>query len=36
MPLVAIVTTYLYFHLVVEEALAPAEPPRALVLPAEA
>lgn len=35
MPLVTISTTYLYFDLVVEEALAPAEPARARVLPAE-
>ncbi len=36
MPLVAIITTYLYFDLLVEEALEPTEPKRALVLPAEA
>ena len=35
MPLVTIITTYLYFHLVTEEALSPAQPKRALVLPAE-
>lgn len=35
MPLVTITTTYLYFDLFVEEALAPAEPPRARVLLAE-
>jgi hypothetical protein len=35
MPLVTIIATYLYFHLVTEEALSPAQPERALVLPAE-
>jgi hypothetical protein len=35
MPLVTIITTYLYFHLITEEALSPAQPKRALVLLAE-
>ena len=36
MPLVAIITTYLYFDLLVGEALEPARPKHARVLPAEA
>jgi Vacuolar protein sorting-associated protein 62 len=36
MPFVTIVTTYLYFDLVVGQALEPARPKRAAVLPAEA
>ncbi len=35
MPLVAVITTYLYYDLLVEEALDPVQPRRALVLPAE-
>jgi hypothetical protein len=34
-PLVTIITTYLYFHLITEEALSPAQPKWALVLLAE-
>jgi len=35
LPLVAVVTTYLYFDLVVRERLAPEQAPRGQVLPAE-